>query len=163
MPESALVRIIIALIGATGVVVAAWIGVSNTDVGPEAKAPSSAVAPHSGQVYEDQGKPNPKPRLVSREGPTVVEPYEVTAAVGEGGAFVDPKTGFVFAADEITDFLGATGALSRYTLPDGTRGQRFRYQVGHRIDFEFKDGKYYMVIERIDYDKKQVHIKLKRF
>lgn len=87
--------------------------------------------------------------------------YVMEAEVGEGKSYTDEETGFVFAVDEITDWLNTTGVLSRYTLPDGTSKGMYRWPVGHRVDFQYQGRKFFMVIEDIDYNKKVAKIKIK--
>lgn len=113
----------------------------------------------------DSSSPRPTTSIDSTEKPTKRsvprKAHETEAEVGEGKSFTDEVTGFVFAVDEITDWLNTSGVLSRYTLPDGTKERMHRWPVGHRVDFEFQGRKFFMVIQDIDYERKIAKIKIK--
>lgn len=111
----------------------------------------------------EQQVDNPKSVEQSNDYTTSYKLYEVVKVVGEQKAYVDQETGFVFAVDEITNFLGTRGVLSRYTLPDRTRSiiGINRWLVGHRVDFQYQGRKFFMVIEEIDYNQKNATIRIK--
>jgi len=89
--------------------------------------------------------------------------YEEEAEVEEGHSYTDKETGFVFAVDQIsTGLLGErSGALSRYTLPDGAVKRPYRLKAGHRVQFEYRGRKFFMVMEDIDYGRKVAKISIK--
>ncbi|HVG32609.1 MAG TPA: hypothetical protein VM911_05995 [Pyrinomonadaceae bacterium] len=153
-----------AIWSAVGVIIAALI----TGLATYLSRPSEKAANNSNNnVSSASPQPtNPKPfnTISNRNQSNSLAPqkmYEAEAEVAEGKSYVDNETGFIFAVDEITDALIITGVLSRYTLPDGTRSRMYRWPVGHRVDFQYQNRKFYMVIQDIDYERNIARIRIK--
>jgi hypothetical protein len=157
-----------AKITAIGAVIAALIGALMTGTCAYLSKPSEKPAENNqGNLSSADPRPsvaNPVNSPVRAAQPNSSPPakkYEAVAEVGEQKTYIDPEIGFVFAAEEITNFLGTSGVLCNYTLPDGKYFETYRRPVGYREDFQYQDRKFFMVIEDIDYDRKVAKIRIK--
>jgi hypothetical protein len=157
-----------AIITAISVIIAALIGGVFTYISRSSERAISSnsntnnSAPSTPQpVTHNNNSSQPEIKHVGSNSNGTHQLYEAVGVVAEDKVYIDPETGFVFAVDEISSFLGGRGVLSRYTLPDGTREDVYRWPVGHRVDFQYQGRKFYMVIEDIDYDQKSAKIKIK--
>jgi hypothetical protein len=155
-----------AVISAVGVIVAAVIGgifvylsrpadkvVNNTNDHSLYSTPQP-VTPQSTEANSS---------TVNKSNTIPHEMYEAVAEVGESKTYIDKETGFVFAVDQISTglFGERSGALSRYTLPDGTIKRPYRLKPGYRVDFQYQGRKFFMVIEDVDYGRKVAKIRIK--
>jgi hypothetical protein len=165
MKESVKVTIITAI---SAIVVAIITGVfgllSKSNDGTPTKSPTVSPSPlpiqqassSDGKLSEPQNK---------RDGSNnpAYEMYDEEAEVEEGHSYTDKETGFVFAVDQISTglFGERSGALSRYTLPDGAAKRPYRLRAGHRVQFEYRGRKFFMVMEDIDYARRVSKIRIK--
>ena len=102
----------------------------------------SPSAMESGESGADPGALTQSPsRADSDRGKIVLKVNET---------YVDPETNFIVVATLILRLTG-TGAHMRWTLPDGKTTEYDRkVELGTRIDFAFKDRRFFMLLEKVD-------------
>ena len=151
-----------AWISAAAVIVAALIGAMvNTTSRPAVETPAQPGS----QPRQTRNEPAaPMPQQPQNAAISGRQGYDVSAWVPKGKTYIDPKTAFVYAVDDIDDpggFLHVDGAFSWYTTPDGKRHETLGYPLGFRDDFEYRGRRFAFVIEEIDYRGKRVKIRIR--
>lgn len=151
-------QVLIALIGAAGFIIAAWIGTCSAQHQDRANSPKARstqpaeTADISEPPHQSDQWPRKQPQL-----------YETTATIKEGNeAFIDSESGLVFAVDDVYDwgFLRLRGATCRYSVPDSRWLRHGKREIGHRESYSYRDRNFMLVIEAIDYEDATVTIKI---